>query len=145
MPNYDIRNREKDIADWFIHFETTRILEEGKVPEEQDPIMVLYHEKVSHSTDTLDSLKFRHDILKESLLTEVHNLPLKDIKRTFDESQRQVIFRKDKGFCQICGKACEWNDWEADHIIPWSKGGKTEIENGQVLCPACNAKKSDNM
>ena len=141
MPNYDIRDREKDIADWFIAFETDRILEEEKSPEEQDPILVLYHEKVSHSTDTVDSLKFRHDLLKESQLTKVHNLPLKDSKRNFDESQRQVIYRKDKGVCQICGKECDWNDWEADHIVPWSKGGKTEIENGQVLCPTCNAKK----
>lgn len=145
MPNYDIRDREKDIADWFIAFETNRILEEEKSPEEQDPILVLYHEKVSHSTDTVDSLKFRHDLLKESLLTKVHNLPLKDSKRNFDESQRQVIYRKDKGICQICGKECDWNDWEADHIVPWSKGGKTEIENGQVLCPTCNSKKSDNL
>ena len=145
MPNYDIREREKDIADWFIAFETDRILEEEKSPEEQDPILVLYHEKVSHSTDTVDSLKFRHDLLKESLLTKAHNLPLKDSKRNFDESQRQVIYRKDKGVCQICGKECDWNDWEADHIVPWSKGGKTEIENGQVLCPTCNSKKSDTM
>ena len=145
MPNYDIREREKDIADWFIAFETNRILEEEKSPEEQDPILVLYHEKVSHSTDTVDSLKFRHDLLKESLLTKVHNLPLKDSKRNFDESQRQVIYRKDKGVCQICGKECDWNDWEADHIVPWSKGGKTEIENGQVLCPTCNSKKSDTL
>ena len=37
MPNYDIRDREKNIADWFIAFETDRILEEEKPPEEQDP------------------------------------------------------------------------------------------------------------
>lgn len=145
MPNYDIRDREKNNADWFIAFETDRILEEEKPPEEQDPILVLYHEKVSHSTDTVDSLQFRYDLLKKSLLTKVHNLPLKDSKRNFDESQRQVIYRKDKGVCQICGKECDWNDWEADHIVPWSKGGKTEIENGQVLCPTCNSKKSDNL
>ena len=65
MPNYDIRDREKDIAEWFIAFETDRILEEEKSPEEQDPILVLYHEKVSHSTDTVDSLKFRHDLLPQ--------------------------------------------------------------------------------
>ena len=69
-----------------INSQPDRILEEEKSPEEQDPILVLYHEKVSHSTDTVDSLKFRHDLLKESLLTKVHNLPLKDSKRNFDES-----------------------------------------------------------
>lgn len=77
IPTYDMRNREKDIAEWFIGFELKRMQEETKAPEEQDPILVLYHEKVSHSTDTMDSLKYRHDILKESLLSNVHNLPRK--------------------------------------------------------------------
>ncbi|MGO5282187.1 HNH endonuclease signature motif containing protein [Catenibacterium mitsuokai] len=28
-----------------------------------------------------------------------------------------------------------------DHIIPWSKGRKTVIENCQMLCRDCNLKK----
>ena len=47
--------------------------------------------------------------------------------------------------CKMCGVHCEWNNWEADHIIPWSRGGQTAIENGQVLGPSCNSKKSDQM
>ena len=30
----------------------------------------------------------------------------------------------------------------AEHIIPWSKGGKTEYGNLQILCVKCNCKKS---
>ena len=144
MPTYDIRNRELDIAKWFIEFEAARATDELKAPEDQDPKLVIYHERVSNSSDTLDSLTYRHNFLKESLLSSVINLPQKDPKRNFDEAQRQVIFRRDKGICKCCGKECEWNDWEADHIVPWSKGGKTEVENGQVLCPSCNSKKKDN-
>ena len=29
-----------------------------------------------------------------------------------------------------------------DHIRPWSKGGKTEYGNLQMLCTSCNIKKS---
>ncbi|MFY1026461.1 HNH endonuclease [Actinobacillus seminis] len=32
---------------------------------------------------------------------------------------------------------------EADHITPWSQGGKTDFSNGQMLCKGCNRKKSD--
>ena len=143
-PNYDIRDREKEIADWFIDFELRRKQDKLKEAEEQDPVLVLYQRWISNSSDTMESLSYRHKVLKEDLLSNVKNLPLKDPKRNFDDAQRQVIYRRDKGICQECGKKCEWNDWEADHIVPWSRGGKTEIENGQVLCPSCNSKKSDN-
>lgn len=145
MPNYDMKSREKDIAGWFVEFETKRAVDEQKSPEEQDPQLVIYHEKVSNSSDTADSLAYRHELLKKSLLSNVSKLPQKDSQRSFDEAQKQVIFRRDKGVCQKCGQKCEWNGWEADHIIPWSRGGKTEVENGQVLCPTCNAQKSDQM
>ena len=34
-------------------------------------------------------------------------------------------------------------EMQADHIRPWSKGGKTTSENCQVLCRDRNLKKSD--
>lgn len=145
IPNYDIRDREAEIAKWFIDFELSRAEDEQKEPEKQNQRLVIYHEKVSHSSDSEDSLIYRHNFLKEHLLEKVPNLPQKDPKRTFDEAQRQVIYRRGNGICAFCGKPCEWNNWEADHKIPWSKGGKTEIENGQVLCPTCNAKKKDQL
>lgn len=143
--NYAIKGREKDLAKWFIAFETNRAIEMDKPQGEQDPRLVIYHEKTSHSTDALDSLNYRNEYLKECLLESVSNLPQKDTKRMFDSSQRIVIYRKNNGICQKCGKKCDWNDYEADHIIPWNRGGKTEIENGQVLCGSCNASKGDTL
>lgn len=143
--NYDIKEREGEIAKWFIEFETHRKEDELKPPEEQNPTLVVYHEKVSNSSDTEESILYRHRILKEDLLDKIPNLPLKDAQRLFDESQRQVIYRRGNGKCKICGKECEWNNWEADHIIPWDRGGKTEVDNGQILCPTCNARKGNQV
>jgi 5-methylcytosine-specific restriction endonuclease McrA len=34
---------------------------------------------------------------------------------------------------------------QGDHIIPWSRGGKTLPDNLQMLCPLCNRRKSDSL
>lgn len=62
--------------------------------------------------------------------------------RKFTENQKQTIYNKQNGLCALCGKPFEFKDMHGDHIIPWSKGGKTLIENCQMLCAACNLKKS---
>lgn len=141
LSNYDIKGREAEIYDWFIEFESNR--ENAK---KNDKRFVEYHERISHSTDREDSLQFRHDFLKESLLASIPDLPRlpqKDGKRFFDETQRILIYRRDKGICQKCKKPCKFEEFHADHKKPHSKGGKTTIENGRVLCPTCNAKKGD--
>ena len=35
------------------------------------------------------------------------------------------------------------DDMQADHIIPWSKGGRTTDDNLQLLCRKCNNDKRD--
>ena len=35
--------------------------------------------------------------------------------------------------------------FHGDHIIPFSKNGKTIIKNGQALCPTCNLKKGSRL
>lgn len=59
---------------------------------------------------------------------------------------RYKVLLRDNFKCRICG-ASPSNDssikLHIDHIIPWSKGGETTIENLQTLCSKCNLGKSD--
>lgn len=48
-----------------------------------------------------------------------------------------------EGLCSSCGKPLPPN-WHADHIIPFSFGGRTDVVNGQALCPDCNIRKGDS-
>ncbi len=64
--------------------------------------------------------------------------------RTFEDHVKKAIYEKQKGKCKHCNKEFPLSQMHADHIKPWSLGGKTVPENCQVLCQSCNAKKSDN-
>jgi hypothetical protein len=64
--------------------------------------------------------------------------------RTFSESQKREVYEKQKGKCIICGNQFELKEMEADHITPWSEGGKTSIDNCQLLCRYDNRRKSNN-
>ena len=48
------------------------------------------------------------------------------------------------GKCQACGQSLN-RDFHADHIQPFSKGGKTVTTNGQALCPSCNQSKGNKI
>ena len=65
--------------------------------------------------------------------------------RAFDDKQKREAFERQKGVCPITEKVFEdYNQMHADHIIPWSKGGKTTSENCQMLDPRANLIKSDS-
>ena len=63
--------------------------------------------------------------------------------RQFDDDIKQEVYEQQGGNCKLCGKHCDIEHMEADHITPWSKGGKTTIDNCQLLCKNCNRRKSD--
>lgn len=64
--------------------------------------------------------------------------------RQFDKSTAMTMYEKQCHRCAMCGEEKDFKDMHADHIVPWSKGGKTEISNCQMLCIPCNEKKGNH-
>jgi hypothetical protein len=149
MKQYVIDEIKPHFQDWFTDFEQERYLQETKPEDEADSEWVTYKERISHSTDAADSIRWRMEFMLKNLFDKYSNIPLKDNQREFTYVQRLAIFRRDKGVCQLrikCdGVKLTWDDWHCDHITPWSKGGKTTVENGQVSCARCNSSKSNNI
>ena len=65
--------------------------------------------------------------------------------RQYGPAQRMAMLLRSGGKCESCGIAIELSTFHADHIVPWSKGGKTTLSNAQALCPSCNLSKSAAM
>jgi len=112
--------------------------------DSDNPVMVKYYEVTVNSPDAESSRRFRHKVLREL----IEPLLIKtDKNRSFTETQKQFIWHmsKDKR-CAICGKiVAKYEDYEPDHIIPWSKGGLTTIENAQITHKKCNRSKGDKI
>lgn len=51
------------------------------------------------------------------------------------------VFKRDNYTCQYCGAI--GGKLEADHIIPFSKGGSDELNNLTTSCQKCNRQKKD--
>ena len=65
-------------------------------------------------------------------------------KRTFPFSVKQELFNRNP-FCAISNqRILAIEDAEVDHILPYSKGGKTEIENAQLVLRYFNRAKQNN-
>ena len=63
--------------------------------------------------------------------------------RAFTDKMKREAYERQNGVCVKCGQRFDFGQMAGDHIIPWSKGGKTTAENCQMLCRRCNSVKSD--
>lgn len=67
----------------------------------------------------------------------------------------QALYKRDRGVCHICGKRCDWDDYEyrdkwfvagdnypsIDHVKPLSRGGKHSWNNVMLAHRGCNTLK----
>lgn len=66
--------------------------------------------------------------------------------RSISEKLRLHVYKRDNYVCVICGRSPA-NErgviLHVDHIVPFSLGGKTELDNLRTLCSKCNLGKSN--
>jgi 5-methylcytosine-specific restriction endonuclease McrA len=56
---------------------------------------------------------------------------------------RKNIYLRDGHTCQYCGDKLKADELTLDHIIPKSRGGKSDWQNQVTCCKPCNWKKDD--
>ena len=130
---------------------------------------IVYYEEKSRLTpgDTVLSIEtdlekvdtFEKELIKEKLLQKKRKQDLEkmalqelmDEGEMFPEANKRppipkevvdAVWNRDGGRCVYCGST---ENLHLDHIIPFSKGGDTSVENLQLLCQKCNLQKSNKI
>ena len=61
--------------------------------------------------------------------------------RTIPAQVRRAVWRRDRGQCRKCGSRAFI---QIDHIVPWSLGGSSDLQNLQLLCGVHNRQKGSS-
>ncbi|HQS14886.1 DUF262 domain-containing protein [Reyranella sp.] len=149
IDRYVVDDLTEALQQWFIAFEAGRRADEALPEDRRDLQLVEYRRLIHGAADAGENIRARIGIVQERFLAAHPKIEALDATRRFDCEQRLDIYRRDQGVCQLrlkCeGARVPWENWHADHILPYSKGGRTTHCNGQVACSACNLAKGANV
>lgn len=65
--------------------------------------------------------------------------------RCFSDKDKRTAYERQSGICPICNERHDIKEMQADHIIEWCNGGKTTLDNIQMVCHACHKKLTKTM
>jgi hypothetical protein len=81
------------------------------------------------------------EVLDQQIITDTNKTG-----RDINLRLRFRVMQRDRFTCKSCGRSPATHTQvvlHVDHMVPWSKGGKTVIENLQTLCSDCNLGKGN--
>lgn len=65
--------------------------------------------------------------------------------RAFTDKDKRTAYERQNGICPICEKKHPIENMDGDHILEWSKGGRTTIDNLQMVCKSCHKELTKRM
>ncbi len=60
------------------------------------------------------------------------------ITRAIGPGLRFQVLQRDGFQCIYCGRKASAVELHVDHVVPWSRGGRTTMENLRTACSDCN-------
>ncbi len=138
LDNYSMDNQKTNLKNFFIDFYQSVI--NSSISGDQE--LINFNFAISRGTTSQANIKLRYDIILKRFLNKYDPMRL-DENRLFNQDQKIAIFRRDGEKCQICGKKLIF--WDPNthfhHKDRYIDGGKTEIENGSLVCRDCHLNK----
>jgi 5-methylcytosine-specific restriction endonuclease McrA len=135
----------KSIINAFIEFKNDMLKSQQFFKEtgESSPYHANFYRLLSGAgSNTAKIIRHRHSFLLSEIYKKI-KLIQKDPKRGFDTIEREIIWNRDGGKCQVptcqrTGQKVSFKDAEIHHIIEHSAGGQTVLQNGILVCPECH-------
>ena len=140
------RKRNRLAWDLLLAFSTgiDKVRLRQKKIEASEPGQEIYRDyllTVREGTDEISQRKKRLDILC-GLLEPLFQK--KDSARTFSPEQRRILWNSTTTpRCSVGNHVLTWDDFTVDHIDPWSRGGRTDLDNAALMCRRHNSGKGN--
>ena len=96
--------------------------------------------EVMESVSKISTPSFQIAVPEVIILNHFHKIPTRQVKFS-----RRNIYLRDNHTCQYCGKIPPKEELTIDHVIPRSRGGRTNWENVVLACIKCNMKKGSKL
>lgn len=113
-----------------------------------------YNNYIKSSEERKTINKIKEKLLQKKRKQDLEKMALQELMdegEMFPEANKRppipkevvdAVWNRDGGRCVYCGST---ENLHLDHIIPFSKGGDTSVENLQLLCQKCNLQKSNKI
>ena len=122
--------------------ERTLVLDQGYQPINIVPweraLRYIINDKVDVLSEYEKEIHFNMGM--PAVVRRRHRIP-RHIKQA--KFSRQNVLIRDRFMCQYCGKSGHASELTFDHVVPRSRGGKTEWSNIVISCKICNHAKAD--
>jgi hypothetical protein len=123
-----------------IYFKNRLFMPERFLRNEAEREEVILRVKKAVYEEDMESAKLRATVANfEAAITYEKTGPTRD---QIPNDVKLAVWARDGGACVQCGAK---KDLHFDHMIPVAKGGGKTVENIQILCEACNLRKSDDI
>ena len=140
---------DKDFVKWFMATENKRVANiDRKIVTLKNGTELSYNATGSAASSNflparLDTILEDFAMIPKGIVTDV------DPERLFTPVQRYQAWVKQDGVCPRTNKVISEDEinnhdlWAADHVIPYSKGGKTSLDNLELVCRKYNESKGN--
>ena len=147
--NYVAGTWEADLPEQLTNFDEKRkaAADKHKQGEDAGKYYTEYGQLTQTRSDGAITIRRRHAFFANEMLRMISPTKL-DGKRSFTDTQRQIVFFRDMELCQWCsmgGKThkISWEESEIHHVTPHAAGGETEVGNAALMHKDCHPKSTE--